>query len=97
MLRIVLEKGQVGAKGGSPRTCLGVRCFTESTALEQEAETPVGVCQAGGPGRMGSLLPGQWSFGLWGHAGEGKTKEEVPGAVSSAKELVYPEGSGKSP
>lgn len=46
---------------------------------------------------MGSQLPGQWSFGLWGHAGKGKTKEEVPGAVSSAKELIYPEDSGKSP
>ena len=32
----------------------------------------------------------------WGHAGEGKTREEVPGAVSSAKELIYPEDSGKS-
>ena len=66
MLRIVLEKGQVGATGGSPHVCLGVRCFTEGTTLELEAETPVGVCQAGGPGRVGSLLPGQWSFGLVG-------------------------------
>ena len=66
VLRIVLEKGQVGATGGSPHVYLGVRCFTEGTTLELEAETPVDVCQAGGPGRVGSLLPGQWSFGLVG-------------------------------
>lgn len=66
VLRIVLRKGQVGATGGIHHVCLGVRCFTEGTALEQEAETPVGVCQARGPGRVGSLLPGQWSFGLVG-------------------------------